>query len=102
MTVGGGIHIANPAHEIGGEMSFIIFKKGASKIPRVNKFHAIVKIQRYLDGSNKVLVYNKSQSFVDEFMGFSKHLKGDLKGYFKVTIKNGNMRIIKRVEDRNW
>lgn len=84
-------------------MSLIIFEKGASKTPKFNRFHAIVKIQRALDGSDKVLVYNKTKSFIDEFNGnFSKYLKGDIKGYFKVKIKNGNMRIEQRVADREW
>jgi hypothetical protein len=84
-------------------MSLLIFKRGASKRPKFNAYRVIVKIQKALDGTKGVLIYNKDKTFIDQLENdFSTHLKDDLKGYFKVTIKNGNVKILKRLEDRDW
>ena len=88
----------------GGDVSLIIFEKGASKMPTLDSYFCIVKIQVSISGEQKTLIYNKEKTFVEEmeFKFGKKWLKDDLKGYFKVKIKSGNIRILKRVNDKDW
>ncbi|UQZ90217.1 hypothetical protein C4J81_13800 [Deltaproteobacteria bacterium Smac51] len=67
----------------------------------------IVKIQRAIYPPNgPLLIYDRGREFVAQPKASKKVLKalgGDSKGYFEVTISQGNnIEIIRRIPDQTW